>query len=94
MQGAGLKLNGDEAGFTLADNALSGTGASPIYVNGQPTTTLEGATVRRWDVPGVNWWIRPLELSLWILILAPPLLLVGWGRRRRSKVRAAREATS
>ena len=94
VQGAGLKLNGDEAGFTLADNALSGTGASPIYVNGQPTTTLEGATVRRWDVPGVNWWIRPLELSLWILILAPPLLLIGWGRRRRSKVRAAREATS
>ena len=93
VQGTGLKLNGDEAGFTLSDNSISGTGASPIYVNGQPTTTLDGATVRRWDVPGVNWWIRPLELSLWILILAPPLVLVGWGRRRRSKVRAAKEAT-
>jgi parallel beta-helix repeat protein len=94
IQGTGLKLNGDEAGFTLSDNSISGTGASPIYLNGEPTTKLDGATVHRWDVPGVNWWIRPLELSLWILILAPPLLLLGWGRRRRSKVRAAKEATS
>ena len=94
IQGTGLKLNGVVSGFTLANNAISGTGASPIYVNGQPTTQLEGTTIHTWEVPGVNWWIRPLEVSLWILILAPPLLLFGWGRRRRTKVRAAKETTS
>ncbi|HVX21577.1 MAG TPA: right-handed parallel beta-helix repeat-containing protein [Acidimicrobiales bacterium] len=92
IHGSGIKVFGNLSKVTLRDNTVAGTGANPIYLNGVGTGSTEGIDAHQWITPGINWWIRPLEIALWSLVLVPPLLFWFWGRRRRAAVRAAREA--